>query len=142
MSLGTVFRDPWLYAALVAALPVYLGLHLLGVGSGPTPALAAVLMVVVVYPVLEEWCFRGLIQPWLLHRTAGRCWGPVTLANVITSALFAAAHLLRLEPLVAAWLVFPSLVFGALRDRHGRLTGALVTHSAYNLGFVVLFGFQ
>ncbi|WLD58074.1 JDVT-CTERM system glutamic-type intramembrane protease [Salinispirillum sp. LH 10-3-1] len=139
-SVRAVITDPWLYVALSLALPALFVMQLL---QAPD-ALAGgsdwrhVLLLVLIFPVLEELCFRGWIQPtlseWLPHR-----WGPLTLASLLTSVLFAAAHTVHL-PLAAAVLVFfPSLVFGGLRDRHHRVLGATLVHSAYNAVFVLIF---
>ena len=133
-------RDPRFYAALAAALPVW-ALLVWWKGAPEaswvtrTPGLF--LLLAVVYPVLEEIVFRGLIQGELLRRLPRR-WGALTLANLLTSAAFVAVHLL-LRP---SWLsagTFPvSLVFGYFRERTGGLAMPIALHVFYNVGFLLL----
>lgn len=134
-----VLTDPWLYAALALALPAVLVMQLVQAPEAPTgPLWRHWLLLILVYPVLEELCFRGWVQPtlagWLTRR-----WGPLTLANVVTSVLFVAVHAVHLPVAAAALVFFPSLVFGGLRDRHQRVVGATLVHSAYNAVFVLAF---
>jgi membrane protease YdiL (CAAX protease family) len=98
------------------------------------------LMPVVVYPVLEEMTFRGLLQP-ALHRypSGGSIYGGMSLANWVTSLCFAASHLLWHTGWQALAVVLPSLVFGYFRDRYGRITPSVALHVFYNAGFVWLF---
>lgn len=98
-------------------------------------ALVAAIAVIIVYPVLEEFAFRGSIQGFLLRRFSGVI-GPFSHANLITSAVFAAAHYFIL-PHPMTWLVFiPSLAFGWTRDRHQVLTGCVGLHILWNAAFV------
>jgi len=98
-------------------------------------------MVALVYPVLEEMLFRGLLQGWLWHRPWGRksC-GPVSRANLFTSLLFAALHGMTHPPLMAVAVLLPSLVFGWFRDRDGRLRIPVALHGYYNGGYFLIFG--
>lgn len=94
---------------------------------------------VLAWPLLEEWLFRGTLQP-ALARTV---WGAaaacgITAANVATSALFAAAHLLSHAPTWAIATFAPSLVFGYFRDRHGNMLPSAVLHVFYNAGWFLL----
>ena len=97
-------------------------------------------MAIVVYPVLEEIVFRGGIQGYLLsHPALARSIVGISLACVLTSVLFAAAHLLRQPPLWAALVFLPSLIFGWARERHDSLVSPTILHMSYNAGFVGLF---
>ena len=60
----------------------------------------------------------------------------ISLANIITSVLFAAMHLINQPPLWAASVFFPSLAFGWLRDRYLNIHSSIALHMAYNAGFV------
>jgi membrane protease YdiL (CAAX protease family) len=60
-------------------------------------------------------------------------------ANLITSFLFAAAHLLHQSPLWASLVFFPSLIFGWAREKYDSIVPSIVLHSFYNAGFVWLF---
>lgn len=93
-----------------------------------------------IYPTLEEIIFRGGLQPWLSHHPRGaasRC--GISVANLVTSTLFAATHLLRHPPGWAAAMFLPSLVFGYFRDRHNSLRSPIVLHVFYNTGYFWLF---
>lgn len=97
--------------------------------------------VVLLWPVMEEVVFRGLLQPVLAGLPWGRWrWSGVTGGNVAASLLFAAAHLFSHPPLWAALVLFPSLLFGYFRDRHDSLLSPICLHVGYNLGYYWFFG--
>lgn len=139
-------RDPWWWtacglgvvavcAARVLAEPAYGPVF----DPGTWPAWPVLLLFALIYPVLEELVFRGVLQPWLLRRTAARV-GPMTLANLLTSVVFSLAHV-PLRGAVHATLVFgPSLVFGLFRDRHDSVSPAIALHVVWNATVLVLWG--
>ena len=96
------------------------------------------LMPVLVYPVLEEIVFRGVVQDWLASLSR-RSWGILSLANLLTSLCFAALHLIHQPPLWAALVFFPSLIFGYFRERHDTLGTPILLHVFYNFGVVWFF---
>jgi membrane protease YdiL (CAAX protease family) len=112
--------------------------------SMPRPGLAwtALLGSILVAPVLEELVFRGGVQE-ALDRTS---WGrrrPVTglsVGNLATSLIFAAAHLLVVVPWLAAGVFFPSLVFGRLKQLYPSLLPAMLVHAWYNACFLLMPG--
>jgi len=98
------------------------------------------LLVALVYPVLEELSFRGLLQPALQHWGWGRAQrAGISGANVVTALLFSASHLVWHDAAQAAAVFLPGLVFGYFRDRYGRLTPSIALHIFYNTGFALLF---
>ena len=108
-------------------------------GSVPPP-LATLFWVALAYPILEEYVFRGGLQAFLFERPPlQRAIAGISAANVITSALFAAVHLINQPPLWAALVFFPSLVFGWMRDRYGHIYASVLLHCFYNAGFVWFF---
>jgi len=135
-------RDPWFLAALAAGPAAWALLALWLPIIDPRWPLARpmqFLALALLYPVLEELVFRGLLQGALLRRGWGRRRaGPVTAANLAAALAFAVAHLLRLTPAWAAAVLLPGLVFGYFRERHG-IGAAIVLHAFYNAGFVWLF---
>ena len=139
------FRDPRFLAALAAG-PVAWGLLAIFLPvtmdpGWPATRLWLFLSLVLLYPVLEEIVFRGLLQGWLLDRDWGRRrFGPLTAANGITAVAFALVHLLNQPPGWAAAVLLPALVFGYFREVHG-LWSAILLHVFYNLGFIWLFAF-
>ncbi len=97
-------------------------------------------MLVFAYPVLEEFVFRGWLQPALHIRLQHRALPGVSAANLVTSTLFAVAHLWYHPPAMALATFFPSLVFGHIRDRYNHLLPAIALHSFYNAGYFWFFG--
>ena len=97
------------------------------------------LLPVLVYPVLEEIVFRGLIQELVHEYLSKASLGPVSVANLLTSFLFTGVHFFYHPPLWAALVFFPSLVFGFFKDRTGGLMGPILLHIFYNAGFLWLF---
>lgn len=84
-------------------------------------------------PVVEELLFRGLLQEHLSRRLPGAIVvAGLSRSNLLTSLLFAAAHLLLHAPAWAAAVLVPSLVYGYFRDRYGSVLPALLLHVTYN----------
>lgn len=142
--LSAARRHRFLILALLAgplgSAALYLAAHAAGLRL-PAVSLSGVSLVKVLLlaPVLEELIFRGGIQT-LLDRTApgGRLVVPgVTAGNVLTSALFAAAHLWVAAPALAAAIFLPSLVFGRLRQLYPSLLPAMIVHALYNACYLV-----
>lgn len=136
------YRDSLFWSAVFAGPAACLVLAVLpGVRWMPGLSLALwpFVLSVLVYPAVEEWLFRGELQP-LIARWRSRCWGPLTLANVLTSVVFAALHLLFHPPLWAASVFLPSLVFGYFRERSGGLAAPIVLHATYNAAYFLLLG--
>jgi len=129
------WRDSWLAPTWLAGMVVAAGYGWLQGGATPSLSVLALLVLatlVVVYPVLEEIVFRGLIQPALMKSTRGLHLGPLTLANGLTSILFATMHLLNHPPLHAALVLWPSLVFGIFRDRSASVLPGMLLHVSWN----------
>jgi len=75
---------------------------------------------IVFYPVVEEFAFRGVIQEFIASKT--KQYGPFfyfTIANIITSLLFVAMHFVHHSPVWALWVFIPSLIFGYFKDQYG-----------------------
>lgn len=134
-----------LLAAIAIALPVWYLLAMLA--SRPlSPSWVVeqpltLLMLVLLYPLLEEIVFRGLVQGTLLRFVAmQRAVTGITIANVAASLLFAGAHLISHTALMATLVFLPSLLFGYFRDRYdGWLTPSILLHCYYNLGYFLIF---
>jgi hypothetical protein len=133
-------RDPHAALALLAAVPVWLGLAW---WVGPTlrypVGLLAWTSFIWVQPVLEELVFRGILQGQALRLSTRQGQplrlGPFTLANVLVTVGFVALHL-RVQPLAWALAVaVPSLVLGHLRERLTSVWPAILVHAVYNAGF-------
>jgi len=104
------------------------------------PPLLAFVKLALIYPILEEIVFRGGIQTLLLERTPlrAKCLG-ISGANIVTSLLFSAAHLIHQTALWASLVFIPSIIFGWARERYNRVIPSIVLHALYNAGFVWMF---
>lgn len=129
-------RDGHLVAAILVAAPAWLALGTtVGLRMYAPVGTVAWLLFAFVQPLAEELAFRGALQGRLLALTAARCFGPITLANGATTAVFVLWHASS-QPL--GWALataLPSLVFGHLRDRSGSVLPAMLVHIIYNTGF-------
>ena len=86
-----------------------------------------------IYPVIEEWVFRGTIQEGLLKKQPLRkAYYGVSNANLITSCVFTGFHMIH-QPLLFAVLVFiPSVVFGFFKERYSALLVPIGLHILFN----------
>ncbi len=94
----------------------------------------------VVYPILEELVFRGFVQELLMKFSKGKRIGLLSLANVVTSILFAAMHLIYHAVLWAVAVFIPSLLFGYFKDKYQSVVPPIVLHVFYNCGYYWVFG--
>ena len=97
------------------------------------------LVLSILYPMLEETVFRGIIQPTFHTRLKGRL-GLFSYANILTSILFSLAHLPNHEPIWALAVFIPSLAFGLLKDIYKTLLAPVALHSYYNAGYFLIAG--
>ncbi|WP_291319816.1 JDVT-CTERM system glutamic-type intramembrane protease [Desulfonatronospira sp.] len=120
-------RDPLFYLLLMLGLTAWFL---------PDPGFTPALWWLAAMAFVEELIFRGLIQEGIhrLLRYRFRI-GPITLANLAASVLFAGTHLLTQPTGWALATFFPSLVFGFVWDRHRSVTGCFVIHLFYNICF-------
>jgi len=136
-------KDPQWYGAFVLAIVVWVLIHLFVEASNPQNLFAMpqiILISVILYPLLEEIVFRGMLQGQLMARPAFRIrFLGLSRANFLTSIIFSGLHLFYQPPLMAALIIFPSLVFGYFRDRHRTVVPSIYLHAFYNLGFLTLF---
>lgn len=111
--------------------------------GGPLDQMAPVgawpaFLLIAVYPLLEEFVFRGLLQGYLLEKAwARRRAGPVTAANAVTAIVFALSHWPRGGVLLTFGVLGPGLIFGYFRERHGGLATPVLLHAWYNACIVI-----
>jgi membrane protease YdiL (CAAX protease family) len=134
------WRDFAFYAALIAGPVCWLLLVLADVPLNGPPAWLLLLKLVLLVPILEEIVFRGGLQVFLISKRAfNKSWFGISVANIVTSIIFALMHLISQPPLWAALVFIPSLVFGWARDRYGSVIPSIILHAVYNAGFLWLF---
>jgi len=131
-----ILQDRQFQAVMTAAIPIgllwvaWIRPHAGAFDAGVTTLIAFV----VVFPLLEEFVFRGMIQRWLLKKAIGnRHYGPITVANLVTTSLFAIAHLPRGGPLLAVGVIVPSVCLGYFFERHQGLVSPITMHMTFNL---------
>lgn len=99
------------------------------------------LLAVVWQPIIEELLFRGCLQGFLSNRAGGqRSLVGVSIANLLTSVVFTGTHIATHSLLWASLTLFPSLLFGILRDRSGSVFPPIALHILYNAGYFMLTG--
>lgn len=142
--MSQVLRDSQFWLAVCAAALVW-GLGYLGFSprpdwGWPVHRPSDVLYLVLLYPLLEELLFRGVLQGLLLKRTELQAKvAGLTRANLVTSLIFTGLHFLMHPPLAAMAVLLPSLIFGYFRDRHGNLLAPILLHGYFNLGYFWIF---
>ena len=96
---------------------------------------------ILLYPVIEELVFRGMIQEYIGQKTEqyGHFLG-ISIANLLTSILFVLMHLVHHTPVWAILVLFPSLVFGYFKEKYAKITPSIVLHIFYNLCYFSFIG--
>lgn len=95
---------------------------------GLPAAIALIVAVGVIAPIVEEMFYRGLVQR-AMQRRLGEWTGVL-----VTAVLFGAVHFSWLE---LPALIVAGLLFGALAKIYGRLGPAIAAHMAFNMFTVV-----
>lgn len=141
----SLLQDSWFWAAMVLGLfSCWLLALLLGLSGEvviPWFRWRTLVWLVLIYPVVEEWVFRGLLQAWLQRQVFWRtaCCG-FSLANGAATLLFAGVHLFAHSPGWAALVILPSLIFGWFRDRYNSILPGTLLHASYNLAYFAILG--
>jgi membrane protease YdiL (CAAX protease family) len=94
---------------------------------------------ILLYPVVEELFFRGVIQESINKKTkkyANLLY--FSVANSITSILFMCMHFVHHEPFWAALTLFPSLIFGHFKEQFGHIMPSIILHIFYNFCYFSL----
>ena len=145
-----MIRDLWhdkLYGAAIIAAPLFCVALLFSQAPYAVDWLQPFrypkqfILLSLVYPVLEEVVFRGLLQGTLLK------WGMrkellkgISLANGVTSLCFMGAHFIYHSWHWAVAVLAPSLIFGYFRDKYQNITPPIILHVFYNFTYFLIFG--
>ena len=133
--------QPGCYPNYRFVLAMMAGILVVGIMHGwvkPYPAqfeigLMPLLSLIIWQPFIEEVLFRGIIQGQIGKRKWGKhAWLGISNANLVTSILFAAIHVVHDSPLFALSVIAPSLVFGYFRDYCNSVYPSILIHCAYN----------
>jgi membrane protease YdiL (CAAX protease family) len=132
------YREKRFLLLLLAPFPAWIYLYSTNT-TGHVYTLEFFLTFALLYPYVEEFLFRGLIQPALGKRLPGNN-AIISSANIITSLLFSAVHLINHPPLWALATFMPSLIYGYSMERYKNLTAPTTLHCIYNAGYFVVVG--
>lgn len=92
-------------------------------------------------PVIEEIGFRGMLQGVLREQSGCQLFmGPLTVANLLTSTVFALAHLPTHPWFWIPGIFIISIILGYARDRSGSLFPAIGLHCYFNTGYFLVTG--
>ncbi len=132
-----ILHDRVLWAAVLAALLFYTGLiffykkniDLTWLFNQPE----RFLMLVLLYPFLEEVVFRGFLQSILLRwAICQRKWMGISVANLLASFIFSVTHLLYHSIFWSIVVYFPSIIFGYFRDKYQSIKPCIALHIFFN----------
>lgn len=101
-----------------------------------------ILQLILIYPILEELVFRGLVQEILLQvpRLSVQYFG-ISFANIFTSLVFSLLHLQYKNMIFIPGIFISSLVFGFFFEKYKSVLPAIILHMSYNLLYVIIFSF-
>jgi hypothetical protein len=133
-----LYREKRFLILLLAPLPLWTYLYSIN-GTGYVYTLEFFLTFALLYPITEEVFFRGVIQPLLGNKLPANN-RTISTANIITSLLFSAAHLINHSPLWALATFIPSLIYGYTMERYKTLYGPIILHCFYNAGYFAVAG--
>ncbi|XOB66446.1 JDVT-CTERM system glutamic-type intramembrane protease MrtJ [Deferribacteres bacterium DY0037] len=109
----------------------------LSYGAFRLPEAKEILIFLLLAPVAEELFFRGVVQDILRRKVASVMLG-ISLANIITSLCFTLFHIPFWGYMHSALVFIPSIIFGFLYDRTGKLAYSVILHSIYNLNIFIV----
>jgi len=130
------YLDRTFIAAVLAGIAVVWLLHdwIPVFSSNLTLHWMLLISVLIWQPLFEELLFRGIIQGQLSKsKWAQQSLLNITAANMVTSALFVAIHILNTSLIWSLTIFIPSLLYGYFRDTFKSVYPAMVLHSIYNL---------
>lgn len=132
-------RKNYFLLSMAIALPVWGGAAYVDFLEPPaTEGLVALFVAVVLFPVLEEWVFRGLLWDlWdhLKSQEAGLV-STLVVKNCCVSACFSLLHTINYGVFGAALVFIPSLWLGWVRERSDSVPLCCLVHVCWNAGYV------
>lgn len=115
---------------------LWFGFRIYEGGTLTMPPLRLILISLILSPVAEEMFFRGVVQDYLKRRM-GRILYGISLANILTSVLFSVSHVFLWNFVHSALVFIPSLAFGYLYDKTGKIYLPILIHTFYNLNILI-----
>lgn len=128
-----LFKDPTTYIFIVLGhIVLLIYLHFVPINIELNYWL--IIKLLIIFPILEEYIFRANIQQFLLAKLSNKH-TILSIANIITSLIFAISHLFYQELFAIIGIFFASLIFGIIYERHN-LSASIIIHSYYNAIFI------
>jgi len=118
--------------------PFYLMILVLGLGAWffPPPKMNLAWSKLLYLAFFEELIFRFGLQETLNRQlTINLSQSGLSLANILTSCIFALLHLFQHPPLWSLLVFLPSLIFGWVWDRYKNILPCWLAHFLYNYIF-------
>jgi membrane protease YdiL (CAAX protease family) len=137
-DINYLYREKRFLFLLFAPVPIWIYLYCTHT-TNYIYSLEFFLTFALLYPIAEEILFRGLMQPLLAAKLPAKI-ATISTANIITSLLFSAAHLINHSPLWALATFIPSLIYGYAMDRYRNLNAPIILHCVYNAGYFAVAG--
>lgn len=138
MAVKNFYKDHVFISLVLIPIPFWLFLYIYN-GFQQIEDLKLFLTLILVYPILEEILFRGLIQSTIAKQFS-KNWLIISQANLITSALFVSLHFISHPPLWALAVVIPSITFGYIQERVNNILAPITLHATYNAGYFLMLG--
>lgn len=92
-------------------------------------------LLVIIYPIVEEYVFRGLFMGFLAKYDRENSWAQVSKSNFFTSCCFSGAHALTQSWLMGFAVFLPSLWLGWVREKTNAIFLCALIHMSWNFGF-------
>ena len=138
MAVKNFYKDHVFISLVLIPIPFWLFLYIYN-GFQQIEDLKLFFTLILVYPILEEILFRGLIQSTIAKQFS-KNWLIISQANLITSALFVSLHFISHPPLWALAVVIPSITFGYIQERVNNILAPITLHATYNAGYFLMLG--
>ena len=138
MAVENFYKDHVFISLVLIPVPFWLFLYIYN-GFQQIEDLKLFFTLILLYPILEEILFRGLIQPTIAKQFS-KNWLMISQANLITSALFVSLHFINHPPLWALAVVIPSITFGYIQERVNHILAPITLHTTYNAGYFLMLG--
>lgn len=138
MAVKNFYTDHVFISLVLIPIPFWLFLYIYN-GFRQIEDLKLFFTLILLYPILEEILFRGLIQPTIAKQFS-KSWLIISQANLITSALFVSFHFISHPPLWALAVVIPSITFGYIQERVNHILAPITLHTTYNAGYFLMLG--
>ena len=134
-----MIRSIYFFVSLAIALPIWAIIYALVSAGCLTPVAPfdwqAWVSLVVVFPIAEEYIFRGLLMGLFSKYFYPGSFLQVTRSNFFASCIFSAVHVLSQSWATGFAVFLPSLYLGWIREKTNSVLLCAATHILWNFGF-------